>query len=1327
MSDTPDLGSIKVGFEVGIGESIKALSAFNTALTATIEQAVQGTAKLTSTFSALNAAAAASVSGVATASKSAEKGLGELESAGTKTKKSLENIVPPEAINRFGRLKESVESLRGSLESIFTLLAATGGEQLTEIGAAFDKAMSGVRLITRDTAQDMRGLRAEIVNLAAATSTSAEKVIEVFTDVRRGAKSNEEAFQIVDAAIKGGKVTMTDATVVAQTLERVLLSFNVPASNAADVMGKLAMATQIGKLNMAQLGGVLGSITPAAVAAGVSLEELLAIMTSLSKQGVAMEESGLQLRTIFTALAAAASGNKAAIESVLGSTVQASVANVGFVATLKQLLDAAGGSNEGLKEFGATARSLPLLSRLASDGVQTLNKDMETLRKAGVASLTEGLGIVGDSLGSVLKRMKELVAIQLVKFFENNRDRILGTANAMYQFAKAHQDVLYALTATSATIATVSLALVGLGAAIKLVEVAVGGLKVASAALAYVASGELLASIKGAVAGFIAWAAAANQASGATALVGSASALASGRVRGGLLAGLKDTWDAFKNFVGIGPTVATTFAGVMGGIRGLVAAIPALAATIGTALATIGTLVLTVTAVAAAFAAAAYGAYKLGKAIAEYVLGYDSVEGELEDYRTALKEAAKAEKELNDQQRGEGAATQAKKLEELTRLRKEYAIAVVEAAGGEEEALARMGDLNKQIQSLSKESTGIDLVRQRVADLTATVAKGADEVRKQGHLDANATVPVFEALVVGLKKSAVEASSMRKELDTLTGVLKAYDETSIQAESDQLKLGESVAHTAKLIGAAAGVVGTLKDEVEGLEKKLKGDGLTEYEKKAADAAEQLQKVQTLQGKIAAQINTLGGITPRNDRQREDIERQQKVLADQAAKMVQLATDAQAQITKVEEDEAAKRAKINADLADATQADIVARLRLEEKFAEAERIEATKRYEKRVTEINATKYAETEAQDKALAAAKARYDAELNAVEKLAKQEYERTEQGRKEKEKADQEQRRREKLTEAAILKQQLLQAQANGAVREEKVIRERITQLINESTDLQAKEADLEEKTLAKARERADLLKEEIRDRIRAGQSQGDVTGGIREAESDIIGSSSVGGFRRAARSRFGEVSSEKGVNDLTTLVTKALEAEYNSLAAERANAKDDAERAQIDKQLREVIIKFQILTEEASKAISEIAAQAKARPVNAATAPAAGDKRTPAQVRAEADARGFVRTDEFERYQQGESAGGTTTAPAVAAGGAAKGGGSNIGGVVNSAVASATNAAANLTDALDVLGDVVRVGFNTMALKFAEVTKRLNANTLAVEAASDSVLTTRIEGRDI
>jgi TP901 family phage tail tape measure protein len=169
--------------------------------------------------------------------------------------------------------------------------------------ASFQDTMSAVGAVTDATGEDFNRLKQKALDLGASTSFTAQQVAEGMQALGQGGFTVEETLKGIDGTLLLARAGMLDLGTATGIAVSVLRSFKMPAAEAGQVADILAKAANSSNATVQGLGEALSTVGGIAYTAGTALEEVTAAIGLLADRGMQGSEAGTAMRRVLIGLA----------------------------------------------------------------------------------------------------------------------------------------------------------------------------------------------------------------------------------------------------------------------------------------------------------------------------------------------------------------------------------------------------------------------------------------------------------------------------------------------------------------------------------------------------------------------------------------------------------------------------------------------------------------------------------------------------------------------------------------------------------------------------------------------------------------------------------------------------------------------------------------------------------------------------------------------------------------------------------------------------------------------------------------------------------------
>jgi len=139
-----------------------------------------------------------------------------------------------------------------------------------------------------------RGIRKLSVDFGESTDVLAKGLYDLLS----ASVDPAHALDVLAVATKSAKGGMTDTAVAVDGLTSVLNAFQMSADQAGHVADVMFQTVKRGKLTFADLAANIGKVAPMARAAGMSMEDMMAAIATMTRQGLGTDEASTRLVNI---------------------------------------------------------------------------------------------------------------------------------------------------------------------------------------------------------------------------------------------------------------------------------------------------------------------------------------------------------------------------------------------------------------------------------------------------------------------------------------------------------------------------------------------------------------------------------------------------------------------------------------------------------------------------------------------------------------------------------------------------------------------------------------------------------------------------------------------------------------------------------------------------------------------------------------------------------------------------------------------------------------------------------------------------------------------
>lgn len=295
--------------------------------------------------------------------------------------KDLASKASKDIDNGFKKLKKTVKDL---LSPWNILLGATGLFAAATVKtvralAKLQTKMVNVGNLTGASRKEVNKMTDELIKLSGTIPQSVDNLAESLFDVVSAGVPAGESIAFLETAGKLATAGVTDTKTAVDGLTSVMNAFGMEASDATKIADQFFAAQQKGKTTIAELSNSIGQVAPIAAGLGVSFEELVSQMSTVTLSGIKTSEAATGLKATLSNLLKP-SEQAADAAALLGIEFDANaVQSKGLTNVLKDVIDKTGGSKVAMGQLFGSMEAVNTVLALSQNNFETLNEVQESV------------------------------------------------------------------------------------------------------------------------------------------------------------------------------------------------------------------------------------------------------------------------------------------------------------------------------------------------------------------------------------------------------------------------------------------------------------------------------------------------------------------------------------------------------------------------------------------------------------------------------------------------------------------------------------------------------------------------------------------------------------------------------------------------------------------------------------------------------------------------------------------------------------------------------------------------------------------------------------
>lgn len=324
-------------------------------------------------------------------------------------------------------LKSIAKGVAIAIAAIATAAVGLGVKAVKEF-ASFELALANVDTLLDKGSISIKKLADQVLDLPSTLGRAKENVEALYQAVSAGI-SPENGVTFIAEAAKAATAGLTDTTTAVDIGTTILNAFGLEASRVTDVFDAMFVAVKAGKTTFEELAASVGLVAPTARAVGLSMESMLAIIASLTAQGVKTSIAVTGLKAVLSNIIKPSEEAKKVANRLGIAFSVAGLKAKGFVGFLQDIVKKTGGNIEkiGLL-FGSVEALNTVLALTSATGMAKLIDTMDRMEKklgataAAFEKIADTLSFAFKGLGSAINK----VFIEIGKIFAPTIKRIVS-------------------------------------------------------------------------------------------------------------------------------------------------------------------------------------------------------------------------------------------------------------------------------------------------------------------------------------------------------------------------------------------------------------------------------------------------------------------------------------------------------------------------------------------------------------------------------------------------------------------------------------------------------------------------------------------------------------------------------------------------------------------------------------------------------------------------------------------------------------------------------------------------------------------------------------
>ena len=232
----------------------------------------------------------------------------------------------------------------------------------------FRKNMLEVATISTQVTDDMTGFMNQVMSITQEIPIKAPEAAKALYSIVSAGHDGADGMKILEVSAKAAVGGLTETETAADAITTILNAYKMSAEEAGTVSDQLFTTVRLGKTTFGELGASIAQVAPIAAAYGISIDQVLGAVASLTKQGTPTSQAMTQIR--------------AAIQGTAGELGDAAFQGRTFQEALQLINEKAGGSASKMKEMLGTDEGLAATLALTGKNAKSAASDLGELQNS---------------------------------------------------------------------------------------------------------------------------------------------------------------------------------------------------------------------------------------------------------------------------------------------------------------------------------------------------------------------------------------------------------------------------------------------------------------------------------------------------------------------------------------------------------------------------------------------------------------------------------------------------------------------------------------------------------------------------------------------------------------------------------------------------------------------------------------------------------------------------------------------------------------------------------------------------------------------------------
>lgn len=270
--------------------------------------------------------------------------------------------------------------------------------------ADFEVGMNRVQALSNATADEFENLKQTALDLSQTTRYTANEIADAMGFLAMAGFDVNEIMAALPGTLNLAAAAQMDLGRAADLSTNILTAFGMEASQLDETVDKLVYGFTNSNTSMEQLGEAFKYVGPVAKAAGLSIDEVVALLGRLGDAGIQGSMAGTTLRGAITRLINPPGQAAKALDALGVSTTDANNQMLPMVDILRQFPPVSADAAAAMGEISAAADNAGISLEDASGNARPMSEVLADMEAQGIdtSSMLAKLGGDADTVGQIM-------------------------------------------------------------------------------------------------------------------------------------------------------------------------------------------------------------------------------------------------------------------------------------------------------------------------------------------------------------------------------------------------------------------------------------------------------------------------------------------------------------------------------------------------------------------------------------------------------------------------------------------------------------------------------------------------------------------------------------------------------------------------------------------------------------------------------------------------------------------------------------------------------------------------------------------------------------